>query len=200
MILTAQAAAAEVEFVSVLWTPPEEYPAVLKDIASRLPADTNLKEPCPITYAHEGSHGLAKGKPGYHGLYVLNGIRIYIPTPPITLADVFGSVPANERGAIYETYRRQGENEYWALQPLMLVDEWVAYTHGSLCRLELRRTNRQESDRHCAEMSRYVHRMYEIAKGIGSYPIKDLREFCRWNLDRCRGIPRWAEMSSVTFD
>lgn len=197
----AAAGAAEVEYVGRLWHPPQAFPPTLQDIAGRLPMATPAKDADLVTYSHEGSHFLSRGKEGFHGLYIGNGIRVFLPTPPILTAEVFAAVPEEERGDIYETYRRQGESEYWIAQPLMVVDEWVAYTHGSLARRELALPTRQESDRYCATMGTYVWHLHRLAKARPDYPIKDLTEFCRWNDERCRTfIPEWDRLFRKKFE
>jgi hypothetical protein len=197
----ATAGAAELEYVAKLWSPPAEFPPTLSDIACRLPMATPAKDADLITYAHEGSHFLSKWHKGGHAVYAGNGLRIILPTPPILTARVFAAVPQAERGRVYETYRQQGESEYWVAQPLMLVDEWVAYTHGSLARRELGIPTRQESDRYCAEMGTYVWHLHRLAKAKPEYPIAELTAFCRWNEERCRiFIPEWRTMFNKTFD
>ena len=197
----ATAGAAELEYVAKLWSPPAEFPPTLADIAGRLPSNTQAKDADLITYAHEGSHFLSRGKESFHGVYAGNGLRIFIPTPPVLTAEVFAAIPTVERGNIYETYRQQGATAYWAPQPLMLVDEWVAYTHGSLARRELGIPTRQESDRYCAEMGNYVWHLHRLAKAKPAYPIAELTAFCRWNEERCRTfIPEWRKMFTKTFD
>jgi len=197
----AAAGAAEVDYCPVISSPPAGFPPVLSDIASRLPEGTDAQDPDLVTFAHEGSHFLGAGRAGYHGLYAGNGIRIYLPTPPVLTAQVFAAIPESERGSIYETYRRQGESEYWLAQPLMVVDEWVAYTHGSIARREMDLPNRRDSDRHCAQMANYAWHLHRLAKERPHYPIKDLTLFLRWNDERCRRcIPDWGKLFVKTFD
>lgn len=197
----ASCGAAEVEFVPRLWAPNRSLPPALVDIASRLPPYTPAKDSDLITYSHEGSHFLSRGKDGFHGLYTGNGIRLFVPTPPILTAEVFAAVPESERGDIYETYRKQGESEYWVAQPLMLCDEWIAYTHGSITRQQMGIAARQETDRHCATMANYVWHLRRLAQAKRDYPIKDLNEFCRWNEERCRVfIPDWEKLFTKKFD
>lgn len=192
---------AEVEYVGRLWNPPSAFPATLQDVASRLPQATPARDADLITYSHEGTHFLSRGKEGFHGVYTGNGIRIFLPTPPILTSQVFAAVPEAERGTIYETYRTQGQDPYWEVQPLMVVDEWVAYTHGSLARRDLAVTVRQETDRHCATMATYAWHLHRLAKAKPEYPIKDLTEFCRWNEERCRTfIPDWQKMFTKRFE
>ena len=200
LIGEATAAGAEIEYVPVVSSPPSGFPRTLIDVASRLPLDTDAREPDLVTYAHEGTHFLCRGREGSHGIYVTNGLRIYIPTPPVLTEDVFQAIPLAERGPIWNTYRDQGRSEYWAAQPLMLLDEWTSYLHGSMARGELGLATRRESDVYCAEMARYVHQLYVMAGKCPGYPINELKSFCVWNEDRCRrAIPEWGTLFTKKF-
>ena len=205
LLLLANATASGVEFVETVSRPPATFPPTLLDIASHLPLNTPYKDADLITYAHEGTHGLARGASTSHGIYILRGLRVMIPTPPVTMLEVERAVPENRRGPVYKTYMNQGRHVGWKDQPLMLVDEWVAYTHGSMVRSELHQVSRQETDRYCGELCFYVSVMYTIAKERKA-PTGELRSFCRWNLDRCRktianwdGLPAFTA-GAVTFD
>ena len=196
----ACAAGAEVEYAPLVSATPAAFPTALSDIASRLPFNTDAKDADLVTYAHEGNHFLCRGKEGFHGLYIGNGIRVFIPTPPILTAEVFAAIPKDQRGSIYETYRRQGASDYWSVQPLMLLDEWCAYTSGSITRQELALPSRQESDRHCAEMALYAWHLWKMAKALPHYDSRDLTDFCRWNNERCKlRIPRWETLFTRSF-
>jgi len=200
LIFELAAGAAEVEYAPAVSPTPAAFPAVLGDIACRLPFDTDAKDADLVTYAHEGNHFLCRGKAGFHGLYIGNGIRVFVPTPPLLTAEVFAAIPAEDRGSIYETYRQQGATEYWSIQPLMLLDEWCAYTSGSITRGELKLGNRQESDRYCAEMATYVWHLWRMSQALPHYDSRDLTEFCRWNEERCKlRIPGWRTMFTREF-
>jgi hypothetical protein len=187
--------------VPVEWIPPPAWPCTLRDIAGRLPRNTDARDDCPITYAHEGSHFLCRGKPGYHGVYILGGERRWIPTPPLITEQVLAAVPERHRGSIYKTYLRQGQTEYWQAQPLMILDEWCAYTHGGLVRKELNLAIRSETVRHCATFAHYAKALHQLSKGCEGYDPTELTAFCRWNLERCRTIePDWDTLCDVTFD
>lgn len=188
------------EEIPVLWNPPAGFPPTLIDIASRLPPNTPAKEPDLITYAHEGNHFLCKGRLGHHGVYVGNGERWYIPTPPIPTERVFALVPVRERGSLWRIYRQQGNTEYWRNQPLMILDEWRAYTVGSQTRKELGLQVRRETTINCAIFAGYARILYDLAREQ-EYDTTVLRDFCRWNLDQCRAaIPDWDQLTSVTFE
>lgn len=172
-----------------LWSPPSSFPPTLRDVASRLPANTAAREPDLITYAHEGQHFLCKGRQGYHGIYIGGGKRWEIPTPPLTTEEVFAAIPGDMRGTtLYRTYLSQGRSEYWARQPLMLLDEWRAYTVGSHVRQELGWAKREETVRHMETFTIYVKVLYDMAGDIEGYDRTTLEEFCRWNLGECRKV------------
>lgn len=169
-----------------IWEPPESFPDILRDVASRLPRNTDAKDADLITYTHEGTHFLSRSSPGGHGVYVLGGNRHFIPTPPLRTDYVLGSVPAEKRGSIYETYLRQGQHGYWITQPLMILDEWNAYTHGSIARRQLSLALRRETDVHSHTFATYAEVLYRLAKECPGYDSTELQRYCRWNLERCR--------------
>lgn len=181
----------------VLWSP-SGFPPTLRDVASRLPADTDAREPCLITYAHEGNHFLCKGRPGYHAIYVGGGRRWEIPTPPLATEEVFAAFPDHARsGTLYQTYLRQGRSEYWARQPLMILDEWRAYTVGSLVRQELGQATRAETVSHTQSFALYAKVLCDLAEELEGYDAEQLRLFCQWNLEQCRRIEGFK--SDVSF-
>jgi hypothetical protein len=198
-LLALCASVAVGEDLPILWTPPQGFPPTLRDIASRLPRDTDAREPCLITYAHEGNHFLCRGKPGYHCIYVGAGRRWEIPTPPLTTEEVFARFPKELRGtSLYRIYLRQGQTEYWHAQPLMILDEWRAYTVGSQTRQESGIDSRAESVRHMETFTAYAKVLYDLAKEIEGYDMTELRGFCRWNLAQCKAIRDFR--SEIEFD
>lgn len=186
------------EEIPVLWVPPPQFPPTLRDIASRLPRDTDARDACLITYTHEGSHFLCKGRPGFHCVYIGGGRRWEIPTPPLVTEEVFARIPKEHRTSIYPIYLRQGRDEYWASQPLMILDEWRAYTAGSLARQELGLRTRAETVAHTKTMARFSKTLHTMAKEIPEYDMTELTKFCRWNLGECYRIEGFD--TEVTFD
>jgi hypothetical protein len=201
-VLAGTAGAAEVHpFIPVVWSPPTGYGPTLSDIASRLPQNTDARDADLITYCHEGSHFLSKGRRGYHGLYIGAGERWWIPTPPLVTEEVLARVPREERGTLWKTYNAQGRAEYWVRQPLMILDEWNAYTHGSMTRQEIAIRIRRETDVHCATFAGYARLLLDMAETCEGYDTHQLRKFCQWNEARCRRvIPGWDELCKVSFD
>lgn len=172
--------------VDYYWRPHSSWPPTLRDIAGRLPANTDARDDDLITYAHEGSHFLCKGGEGRHGIYILHGLRQWIPTPPLLTVQVLAAVPHEKRGSVYPTYLRQAGDKYWVAQPLMILDEWTAYTHGSMVRRELAVDERQETDVHCRTFAGYAEVLWRLAKECEGYDTTELQRFCRWNLARCK--------------
>lgn len=175
----------------VFWSPPADWGPTLVDIAGRLPRHTDARDSDLITYAHEGNHFLCHGTAGGHAIYIGRGRRWEIPTPPIQTEAVFAAIPHAHRTSIYQTYLRQGQTPYWRDQPLMILDEWRAYTVGSKARQELGETARAETVRHMETFARYADVLYRMAGEAEGYDITEMREFCRWNLGECRRVLGW---------
>lgn len=186
------------EEIPVLWSPPAGFPPTLRDIASRLPENTDARDACLITYTHEGNHFLCLGKPGFHCIYIGSGRRWEIPTPPLVTEEVFAKIPEEYRTSIYPIYLRQGRDEYWAAQPLMILDEWRAYTAGSLARQELGLKTRAETVAHMNTMAWFSKTLHTMAQEIPEYDMTELTSFCRWNLGECYRIHGFT--TDVTFD
>ena len=178
--------------VPMLWSPPQGYGPTLRDIAGRLPRDTDAREPDLITYGHEGSHFLSRFRGREHGLYAMGGRVRWVPIPPLRTAAVFDAVPEPERGTIYATYRRQGEAGPWADRPTMILDEWTAYLRGAQIRQELGIAGRQETNRHCMTMARYARTLCRMTLSVKNYERTKLVDFCRATVAECRtAIPEW---------
>lgn len=169
-----------------VWSPPAHWPPLLRDVASRLPEATDARDKDLITYTHEATHFLSRWRAGGHGVYIGDGARHYLPTPPLRTADVLAAVPESRRGSIYHTYYRQSLTEYWRDQPLMIIDEWNAYTHGCITRRQLSLASRRETDVHCHTFAGYAEVLCQLADRCDGYDMTELLAYCRWNLDRCK--------------
>jgi hypothetical protein len=168
------------------WSPPPNWPPILRDVASRLPRHTDAKDADLITYVHEGTHFLSRWRAGGHCVYVLDGARWCISTPPLQTETVLSAVPAEVRGSIYQTYLKQARTEYWRDQPLMIVDEWNAYAHGGIARRQIGTTSRSETNVYSWHFAQYARVLVRLARDCEGYDSAELRRFCNWNLARCR--------------
>jgi len=187
--------------VPPVWEPPASMVPTLRDLVSRLPEDCPAWEPCPITWGHESSHFLSLGKPGWHGLYFLNGERRWVPIPPLITEQVFAQIPVAKRGNIYDTYLNQARSDYWSTRPVMILDEWVAYLRGAQVRQELGWLKRGETVTYCVTMAEYAHVLYRMAREIPDYDHDALQEVCAEILEECRQtIPGWEKLTDVSFD
>ena len=187
--------------VEVQTRPNSGFPEILQDIASRLPSNTDAKDSDLVTFSHEGTHFLSRSSiADKHAIYIGKGYKIYLPIPPLKTADLFRKIPINERGKIYETYRRQGSHYYWKTRPTMVIEEWVSYTHGSIARQQLQLATRSETDRFCAIMANYSWHLIQLAEKIDYEDLQPLKDFCAWNNDRCiKTIPDWQILFNKQF-
>ena len=188
-------APARLEFVrgpSVVRVPPGGHPPVLSDCISRLPNPAYWRdqtEPTDlVTWTHEGSHGVSVRLPrvqGSHAVYLLNGLSVYLRHPNVTIGQVAATIPAKDRGRIFNLYMVEQRRD-WDREPIYLVEEWVCYVHGTFARRQLGLVQRQETERHAAEMERYCRAMLALAARLDpDYPdAAKLAAFIEWNAAR----------------
>jgi hypothetical protein len=156
---------------------------VLSDIEGHMPAGHIYKDSDKITWAHETTHGInshlrQKFSNGQkmNGFYCLNNKAAMILEPPTTISKVAGLVPSSLRGGVYNLYL-VSQASSWNDTPLYIFDEWIAYTNGSDCRLDLGIEQRSET----------VTYMLEFNCGIS-------RDRCRYT--RMSRVPRFIWRSS----
>jgi hypothetical protein len=109
----------------------------------------------PMTTAHECTHGTnsdIRNKLNVgNGYYLLNNTAITIDEPNFRKSQINQFVPSNRRGLRYSQYL-VGTRE-WD-EPSYILDEWSAYTNGSLCAIEQKKAtpNMQWSDWACGTL------------------------------------------------
>jgi hypothetical protein len=173
-------------------------PPVLEDIERHLPADHAYRFfDDLITWTHEGSHALCAmtSKPeGHTLLYCLEGRYVVLKNPDFTIGDVAKRIPTEARGRIFKTYLVD-QRKYWDDTPLYLLDEWVAYTHGSLARKQMNQATRHETVEFMAEMYSYIVPMLEMTDDPAVHGFVD------WNLRRCVEIAgdEWPRLPAMQF-
>ena len=190
-----------IESIKVIRVSNKSYPPILLGIVTRLPANTNAKDADLVTFTHEGTHFLCRGAAdNKHAIYIDNGKRVLLPIPPIKTLKLFNSIPLKERGSIYNTYKSQGNHRYWQSRPTMVIEEWIAYTHGSIARQQLKLQDRSESDRYCAIMANYCWHLIKLCEQANWGKTNSLIEFCEWNNERCaEEIPNWKQLFDKRF-
>ncbi len=167
--------------------------SAVSDVESRLPAQHSYYDADPVTWVHEGTHyinsQIARQK-GKQGLYLMDGKGVILTHPPFTLADIAVRVPEKDRRTIYQTYLVD-QRKWWNAEPLYLLNEWVAYGNGCVCRRSLGQTGAERIDtvRFFLEMEVYVRLMLDMAKIHPDYKHgEELQSFIDWNAKRVRDV------------
>lgn len=179
---------------SVVGRPVRSSPAVLADVLSRLPNQEYWRDQTDptdlVTWTHEGTHGVSVRVPkvaGAHGIYLLGGRSISIQHPRLTIGDVAAAIPECKRGRIFQLYLVDQRRD-WDAEPIYLVEEWVAYVHGTFARRELGLSARGETEDFAREMESYCRAIVSLAAKLDpTYPdAEKLAAFIEWNSERFR--------------
>jgi hypothetical protein len=169
-------------------------PPVLADVLARLPDPEYWRDQTDpgdlVTWTHEGTHGACvrlPKVPGAHAIYLLDGRGVSLRHPRLTIGDVARSIPADKRGRIFDLYLVEQRRD-WDREPIYLVEEWVAYVHGTFARRQLGLTRREETESHARELEGYCRAMLALADRVDpDYPDRDkLAAFIEWNAARFR--------------
>ena len=161
---------------------------VVTDIESHLPAGNVYQDADPITWCHEGTHGInsiLRNRMRMPTFYVLNNRAVPLPEPATTLSAVAQVVPATLRGDVYGLYLVEAQSD-WNEQPSYVFDEWSAYINGSDCRFQRGIQDRGETVQYMAEMSVYSICVAAAAKSADP----QLRLFLMYQLERCVKLSR----------
>lgn len=112
----------------------------LSDIISQLPPEqvATYRSSDLVHYAHEATHGVnarLRNQFGGRCFYIMEGKYVTFRPPVLTKSQVALYVPSEYR-SVYE-FNVYFKDQYWQDDPFHLLDEWIAYTNGSLVSLEL---------------------------------------------------------------
>jgi hypothetical protein len=186
------AAAPEFAFLEPMRPLDTRLPPTLADIESRLPDTHDLRSEDQITWGHEGTHYIDARltRSPVRVFYCLKGRIAKLRNPKISITRVAAAVPPKLRGAIYQSYLvNQAKLRVLDEEPLYLLNEWLAYIHGSQIRKEIGWTKRGETLRHMAEMGVYVSVLVDLTEKLDTtYDLGPLITFIRWNAARGREI------------
>lgn len=169
--------------------------AVLSDIESHMPEGHDYRfQGQPMTWSHETTHGLNgrlrmffRGK-GKNYLYCLDSKCVEIAEPTCTLRDVAMSIPPSLRGPSYNLYMIQ-QGRYWNDTPSYVLDEWIAYTHGTMTGIAVDEDGWYYELLQANNFSVYAIAMAKAVKERDpSYDHTQLREFMAWNIQRINSI------------
>lgn len=142
-----------------------------------------------VTWAHETTHGInsdirmrfGKGK-RIQGLYCLNDLAMIIEEPGMRLSHVAQHVPNSLRFNLFNSYLL---NREWDDTPTYVLDEWVAYTNGSVCWHEVPKSNRFGSVSGMFQFNIYAIALCKAVKAHRpDYDDTNLKNFVVWNIKR----------------
>jgi hypothetical protein len=138
------------------------------------------------------------GKPVFHagrinGFYCLNNKAAIINEPPTTMQAAAALVPKSLRGPVYQLYMVQQASS-WGDTPLYIFDEWVAYTNGSECRIDLKIQERSETVSQMLEFDVYsLCLAMAIKKNASDYDDTQFKKFLMWNIERSFSLYKGEE-------
>ena len=173
---------------------------VLQDIESRMPANHGYESSDPMTWAHETTHGISSRLRMQHGagvnvFYVLDGKAFVVREPKGSLWQIGALVPQSLRGNSFNLYFGE-QRKYWDGTPTYVLDEWNAYTHGSLCGQELDVNGWHYELLQAIQFSVYA---IAVAKSISetdaNYDHTALRAFVRFDTQRTMKI--WESLEAT---
>jgi hypothetical protein len=211
-VVSLSAAPAPSAFVTVpplRSVPADGLGSILADVESRMPPGHVYANPGnPTNWAHETTHGLnsrirtSTGRPRVNAFYVLDGRAVIFTEPRLSLARVVSLVPAE--------FRRDVLAGGWDDCPLYALDEWTAYTAGTLCGLdrELHGLRPGPADEvhayglECAiALSAYAAAVVEAVDRFDpNYTERDeLAAFVTWHTARVRETAELARTKSKHF-
>lgn len=153
--------------------------ACVRDVESRLPYNNPYYDSDPITWVHEGTHGinsLLRQKHGKPCFYLLGGKALTCDEPVGSLIHVAYNTPNCLRGEIYQLYLIHAQ-KWWNKQPTYLMDELSAYLNGATCWKELKLRTRHETVEYAYEMAAYCFVMLQtcsVRVGEASEAVKEM--------------------------
>lgn len=165
---------------------------VVEDVEKYMPEGHIYRDGDIVTWVHETTHGInsriRQKHQGYNGFYILGGKYALFKSPNIRKSDVIPYIDNKYKDiSIYSLYI-SGQTE-WDDTPLYIMDEWVAYTNGSLV------GTRRDTVKFMLYFNFYVGGMMEAIKEKDpSYPeYEQLRSFVIGNMFRTFHIAKTEE-------
>jgi len=168
-------------------TPSYRLP-ILIDIESHLWNGHPYADRDTSTHAHEGTHGingLLRNSTGKKAFYVLNGKAfVFEPLLSKNLYRAKEFVPASLRGGCY-WYMQPGH--WWYYDPSHIIDEFTAYTNGSIARNQMGRTDRRDTVAFTLEFIVYSSCVFICDTRHAQaeqWKDKEYKTFMKWSIER----------------
>lgn len=211
--VSLSAAPAPLAFVTVpplRSVPAEQLGTILADVESRLPpGHPYVALDDPMNWAHEGTHGVnsqirnSAGRERVNAFYLLDGRAVILSEPRFSLSQIIALVPREFQRDVLAVAA-------WNDQPLYALDEWTAYTSGTLCGLDRElhglspgrdRSGCSHSLECAIALSAYAAAVVEAVDRFDpNYTERDeLAAFVTWHTARVRETAELARTKSKHF-
>lgn len=178
---------------------------VIQDLEQHMPANHQYRDRDLTTWAHETTHGLhgrlrnlGAGTGKVNAFYCLNDYYVIFPEPSVKISDTIPYVPNQYKNhRLYNLYMVQ-QQRYWNNEPLYIMDEWIAYTNGSL----VGNNERIDSIESMIVFSFYATAMITAVNHLDSDYIKlvELKDFMLWQIGRVYKIGEKTRYSHLLDD
>lgn len=171
------------------WTnyPPKnttQRKSILTDVISHAGKGESYTTNDQCTVVHETTHGICKRKETEYGFYCLENRMCYVSDVNTTLATIAEQVPPSLRGQSYDLYLKK-QQYYFNNDPIYLFDEWVAYTNGSACIIELTQQNKYREQRWDTILFMREFDVYALTLAYVTKPTDEqFKNFLGWQLER----------------
>ena len=170
---------------------------VLCDIESHMKEGHQYKDSNLVTWAHETTHGINsylrnnhKDAASVNAFYCLEDRYLVFREPRTTISDVARRVPVALRGPSYQLYL-QDQVKWWNERPLYIMDEWISYSNGSACALELKEEEFYFELLQAQNFTVYsIYLLISIKERDSNYDTTELVEFVKWNAERVMGMQK----------
>lgn len=171
---------------------------ILCDIESHMKEGHQYSEPNNlVTWAHETTHGINANLRNSHkdaafinAFYCLENRYKIFYEPKTTMSDVAKRIPVALRGPSYQLYL-QDQIKWWNEKPFYIMDEWISYTNGSACALELKEEEFYFELLQAQNFTVYsIYLLMSIKERDAKYDTKELVEFIKWNSERVMSMQR----------
>jgi hypothetical protein len=162
-----------------------------------------------FTAEHENTHDMnSVFRNAESSIFPINAVYAYPKTvfivrePNFRLSDVANKIPGSMRGISYNTYLLS-QQTWWQNEPLNVLDEWYAYTNGTIYYKETNQMNSAGfSLSHAMEMTNYSIVLLAMAKEDVKYDCTTLTKCIQFNSRRLANLyvrarrDGWVRMES----
>lgn len=179
----------------------QRFGSVLSDIESHMKPGHHFAFPSMLmTWAHETTHGINgeirthyySNKPVKAGFYCLDDKCVLIEEPKTKMSRFASKIPSALRGPSYDLYLRQ-QLRYHENSPLYVLDEWVAYTNGTMCGQELKVDNWYYELLQANNFIVYsLYMAKQVEEDCADYDSTQLKMFIKWNIERVANLTKNA--------